>query len=186
MELQCIARGIARLVNGFHCNSKSPEGAHYIPSCFESPGGGNLRHKPMAATYFTNPKRGDRLAQLWEDLLADPVPLQPAAKQRKMDETPVLRRLDEPVPFLRTDDPRPMSRGWRVDFAKLFLSLLEPVASSSPRPSAADAISEGEASSDLSIEAAHEASLSYSTPFHWEPKPAWIKPDRCEAFCTQA
>ena len=43
--------------------------------------GGNLRYKPMQDTILTTPKRNARLAQLWDDLLADPVSPRPAAKQ---------------------------------------------------------------------------------------------------------
>ena len=34
----------------------------------------------MTATFFITPQSNDRLAQLWEDLPADPVPPLPAAK----------------------------------------------------------------------------------------------------------
>jgi hypothetical protein len=65
-----------------------------------------------------------------------------------------------------------VSRNWRVDLAKLFHNLLEEVAS--PRPSADEAISEGEVFSDISLQVAHEEILAWSSPFRWEPKPAWI------------
>ena len=133
-------------------------------SLFESLGGGNLRYKPMAATFFTSPKSNDRLAQLWDELLADPVPPHPTAQQRM-----------EPVPFTETDKLEPVSRRWRVDLAQLFHNLMEPEVAESTLPSAEEAISEREAFSELSIEAAHEASLALSSPFRWEPKPAWIK-----------
>ena len=128
---------------------------------FKPPGGGHLRYKPMAATFFTSPKRNDRLTQLWDDLRADPVPPHPATPQRM-----------EPVPFTGMD--KPVSRHWRADLAKLFHSLVEPELAEAPLPSADEAISEAETFSEVSFEAAHEASLSYSSPFRWEPKPAWI------------
>ena len=161
MELQCISGG------------NRPSSKWF--SLFKSPGGGNLRYKVMAATYFTSPKSNDRLTQLWEDLLADPVPLQPVTKQRSTAGSPVLLRQDELVPFMRTDKSEPISRRWRVDLAKLFHSLLEPEVPEYHLTSAGEAISEGEAFSEMSLDAAHEASLSLSSPFHWEPKPAWIQ-----------
>ena len=144
-----------------------------IPPCFESPGGGNPRHKPMAATFLNTPKTNDRLAQLWEELRADPVPLQPVTKQGRRAGAPVLQRQDELLPFMAFDDPKPESRSWRVNLATLFHSLLEPEVAEPPPASAVEAISEGEASTEPSMAAAHEASLALSNPFHWEPKPSW-------------
>jgi hypothetical protein len=129
----------------------------------------------MAATFFTSPKTNDRLAQLWEELRADAVPLQPAIKQARTVGAPVVLRQDELLPFIATDYPRPENRSWRVDLARLFHSLLEPKVTESPLPSGAETISEGEASPEASMAAAHEASLALSTPFHWDPKPAWIE-----------
>ena len=107
---------------------------------------------------------GDELyPRLWEDLLADAVPPHPPAEQRRTVAPAVLVRQDEP-----------MNRSWKVDLATLFQSLLEPEVVESPLASAAGAISEREAFSELSMDAAHEASLAISSPFHWEPKPAWI------------
>jgi len=65
-------------------------------------------------------------------------------------------------------------RRWRADLTTLFHSLLERVEAESPSPAPDEAISQGEVFSELSVEAAHEAALSLSSPFHWEPKPAWI------------
>ena len=162
----------------------------------------------MPATILTTPKRNDRLAQLWDDLLADPVAPQPATKQgRKVDarfesnyvaspslspgwELPSLLSVPEigvmersyvvleeaermePALFTGTDQPEPVSRSWRAELAKLFHYLLEDVEST--QPSADEAISEGEVVSDMSLEAAHKEILSLSSPFRWEPKPAWI------------
>jgi hypothetical protein len=146
----------------------------YTPACFKLPGGGNLRHKPMAATFFTSPKTNDRLTQLWEELRADPVPLQPPTKQGRTAGVPVVLRHEELLPFMPTDYPKPENRSWRVDLVKLFHSLLEPEVAESPLPSGVEAISEGDTSPEASMAAAHEASLALSTPFHWDPKPAWI------------
>ena len=128
-------------------------------------GGGILRYNPMAATFFTSPKSNDRLAQLWEELRADPVPPHPAGKGW----VTAGRRFEmntELVPFIGTDKPEPVSRRWKADLVKLFHSLLETVDVDSPSPE--------EASSESSLEAAHEAALSLHSPFHWEPKPAWV------------
>jgi hypothetical protein len=43
-----------------------------------------------------------------------------------------------------------------------------------PAPSADQASAERETVSEMSIEEAHEESLSISSPFRWEPKPAWV------------
>ena len=162
----------------------------------------------MPDAILTTPKRSDRLAQLWDDLLADPVAPHPAAKPGRtvdarfernyvaslplasdwerpsISSVPEIRLMErsytvleeaermEPVPFTGTDKPEPVSRSWRVDLAKLFHFLLEDIAS--PRPSADEAISEGEVFSDMSLKAAHEEVLALSSPFRWEPKPAWI------------
>lgn len=117
----------------------------------------------MTTAYFTSPKRNDRLAQLWEDLLAEDVPPHPTTTQRRTVGEAVVLRQDEP-----------MSRSRRVNLATLVHSLLEPEVAESPLPSAVEAISEEEAFSERPLEAAHEAILAISFPFHWEPKPAWI------------
>jgi hypothetical protein len=138
----------------------------------------------MAATYFTNPKRDDRLAQLWEELRTDPVPLQPAGKHPRTLAAPVLVSLDEPFSFPAVDKPEGEIRSWRVDLAKLFHSLLEPEVPAPAEVPVVEAIAEGEAL-PATMAAAHEASLSLSTPFHWEPKPAWTSgPARATAAFT--
>jgi len=124
----------------------------------------------MATTIFTSPKNDDRLAQLWEDLLNDPVPPHPLAKAWRTVGAR-FERSREPVLLAETEQPRSMSRRWRVDFVKLFHSLLETVEVESASPN--EVIAE-DAFSELSLEAAHEASLALASPFHWEPKPAWI------------
>ena len=132
-------------------------------SPIELPGGGNFRYRAMATTSFTSPKINDRLAQLSENLLAHAVAPHPTAKQRRTVGAAVVLRQD-----------KPMSHSWRVDLATLFHSLLEPEVAESPLPSAVAANSEGEAFLERPMEAAHEAILAISSPFHWEPKPAWI------------
>ena len=140
-------------------------------SLFKLLGGGILRYNPMAAIFFTTSKSNDRLAQLWEELLADPVPPHPAEKGR-MTMGRDFEMNTEPIPFIGMDKPEPLSHRWRADLAKLFYSLLETVDAESP--SSAEAISEGDTFSDMSLDAAHEPTLSLSSPFHWEPKPTWI------------
>jgi hypothetical protein len=125
----------------------------------------------MAATFSSTQKSNNRLARLWEELLADPVPPHPIAKGR-MTVGRDFEMITEPIPFIEMDKPEPVSRRWRVDLAKLFHSLLETVDAESP--SSAEIISEGDTFSDMSLDAAHEAALSLSSPFHWEPKPAWM------------
>jgi hypothetical protein len=139
--------------------------------CFE--GGGNLRTNPMATTIFTTPKSNDRLAQLWDDLRADPVPPHPAAKVWNVAEHRFqINR--EPVPFLGMDELKPTRRPWRVDLAKLFHSLVETVDAESVSPAPGETIPEADGFSNPAAVAAHEAALALSSPFHWEPKPAWI------------
>jgi hypothetical protein len=117
----------------------------------------------MTTTSFTSPKINEQLAHLWEELRAEDVPPHPTSTQQSTVGAAVVLRQDEP-----------MSRSRRVNLATLFHSLLEPEVAESPLPSAVEAISEGEAFSERPLEAAHEAILAISSPFHWEPKPAWI------------
>ena len=152
MELQCITEGVARLVNDFHRSSHQE--AEFL----------------MAATFFTSPKSTDRLAQLWEALRADPVPPHPIAKGR-MTAGKGFEMNMEPVLFPGMDKREPLGRRWKADLAKLFHSLLETVDAESPSPD--NSISE-KAFPESSMEAAHEAALSLSSPFHWEPKPTWV------------
>jgi hypothetical protein len=81
---------------------------------------------------------------------------------------PVLLRQDEPDPFTTTNETEGVRSPWRESLEKLLHGLVEPF-----RPEVED---EREASADMSIEAAHEESLSFSSPFRWEPKPAWVQP----------
>jgi hypothetical protein len=130
----------------------------------------------MAAIFLSTPKANDRLAQLWEELRADPVPLQPVARQARTVQAPVLVRQDEPLPHTAIDGPRPGNRSWKVDLAALIHSLLEPQVPEPPPASAVEAIPEVEAPAEVSMAAAHEASLALFTPFRWDPKPAWTDP----------
>jgi len=127
----------------------------------------------MATTILTTPKSDARLTQLWDDLLADPVPPHPAAKGWRAA-GPRFEMNREPIPFLGMDELKPTSRPWRVDLAKLFHSLLETVDAEFPSPAPGEAISEADRFSNPAAVAAHEAALTLSSPFHWEPKPAWI------------
>lgn len=111
----------------------------------------------MATAYFTDPKRKDRLAQLWGDLLSDAVPPDPISGEQNVVGKTVLLQQEEPV-----------SQNWRVDLTALFQNLWE------PQNAAFQADAEAEVFSEPSIEAAHDASLAISSPFHWEPKPVWI------------
>ncbi|HSJ85617.1 MAG TPA: hypothetical protein VK909_00285 [Anaerolineales bacterium] len=127
----------------------------------------------MVATNFTTPKNNDRLTQLWEDLLAEPVPPHPAAKEWKAAGA-CFEMNSESVLFLGIDELKSTSRPWRVDLAKMFHSLLETVDAELPSPAPGEVISEADGFSNTSAVAAHEAALALSSPFHWEPKPAWI------------
>jgi hypothetical protein len=84
-----------------------------------------------------------------------------------------LQRYDDPIPLSATDTADPASAPWRESLDRLLHSLveLESTAVSSPP---VEEVASPEVS-DLSMEAAHEEALSFSSPFHWEPKPAWIR-----------
>ena len=157
-------------------------------SLFESPGGGHLTDTILATL-----ERNDRLVQLWKDLLADSVAPDPAARQGRTGgshygmneeatlllgpdrarpsllsletalESPGLQDAEwtEPVPFTGTVKTGLASRGWMVDLATWFHSLAEVEDAGPADPSEEEAVSEDEAH-------------SLSSPFRWEPKPAWI------------
>jgi hypothetical protein len=83
---------------------------------------------------------------------------------------------DEPDDFTptQTDAAGPVSNHWRDSLERLLHSIVEledpehsalPIEETNP---------ETEAFSDLSVEAGREESTSFSSPFRWEPKPAWI------------
>jgi len=75
MELQC-----AMHLQGDRLSSKRF-------SLFESPGGGHFRYPPMTDTMLNTLVRNDRLVQLWQGLLADPVAPDPAAWQGRTGES---------------------------------------------------------------------------------------------------
>jgi hypothetical protein len=100
-----------------------------------------------------------------------------AAQTARMEDKQMdvlLLRHDEPVPLPGTDAADPASHPWRDSINKLLHSLVEPADDDAPPPPAEEAPSEGEASPGESMAAAHEESLSFSSPFHWDPKPAWL------------
>ena len=81
---------------------------------------------------------------------------------------------DQPDPSPPTDAAEPVSEDWRGSFDRL-LHGLEELATTEPSVSSAEEITfEREAFPDVAIEAAHEESLSFSSPFRWDPKPAWL------------
>ena len=85
---------------------------------------------------------------------------------------------DEPNPFPQTDEAEPESSDLRDSLDRLLHGLEELVHTEPSAPSAEEAAFEREAFSDPSIETTHEESLSFSSPFRWEPKPSWIDAPR--------
>jgi hypothetical protein len=80
---------------------------------------------------------------------------------------------DQPDPFPPTDAAEP-SEDWRNSFDSL-LHGLEELASTEPFVSfTEDTTSEREVFPEVAIEAVHEESLSFSSPFRRDPKPAWV------------
>jgi len=74
----------------------------YTQPCFEPLGGGYFRYKPTPVAAVTNiHKRTDRLSQLWDGLLSDPVAPVPLAK----DKTTVRSRLEVRYPVAPTFAP---------------------------------------------------------------------------------
>jgi hypothetical protein len=93
------------------------------------------------------------------------------------DETPIealLLSYDEPVPSTPTDAVEPVSSHWRDSLDMLLHSLEEPVNREPSALHAEEANTETEAFSGTSLEPADEGSDSFSSPFRWDPKPAWI------------
>ena len=173
-------------------------------------------------------KRNDRLSQMWDHLLSDPLAPDPrihegafvgarversdaifpimapalelpsflgepeismtersyAALEENASGTTALKE-EEPVEtlvlsnyeadrFTTTDAAEPGSNLWRDSLENLFHSLVELESAESSSLSEEEANSETEALSDAILESAHEESLSFSSPFRWEPKPAWV------------
>src|SRR5512143_1180541 len=110
----------------------------------------------MATPSLTSSRPNDRLAQLWEDLRAEAVPPKPVVTQRNMVAS---------VPLIQN---QPIHHRWKVDLSTLFHSLLEPEALEPSLPSAGEEFSQAELFLERSVDAAHEASLAVSSPFHWE------------------
>jgi hypothetical protein len=81
---------------------------------------------------------------------------------------------DQPDPFTPTDAAEPVSNPWSDSLDRL-LHGLEELANHEPSALPVEETTpETEAFSDTSIETTHEESLSFSSPFRWEPKPAWL------------
>lgn len=76
--------------------------------------------------------------------------------------------------FTTTDAAEPGSNTWRDSLESLFHSLVQLESTEQSPLSVEELNSESEAFSDVSVEASREESVSFSSPFRWEPKPAWI------------
>jgi hypothetical protein len=208
----------------------------YTQPCFEVLGGGYFRYKPMSEPIVNTRKRTNRLSQLWDGLLAEPVAPRPVSKKRmnagaraemsyasepffaserqllspfNMPETetetsvtarsyavveedelnqmtlyeeeqrePVLPGGDEPTLFLSDSvkETRTESSGRRDSFEALFDGRVDSEPAEPPSLSVDEAGSGRTTFPDVSVESAHVESLSFSSPFRWDPKPAWINP----------
>ena len=119
-------------------------------------------------------KKTSRLAELWADLLSDPVPPRPAARLEGRDpgrEHPSLPGSYAPDRF--PDAASPVTRIWKNSLEMAWHTLIE-LENPEPGPlSMGQANSEPDALSDTSIEAAHEEALALISPFRWDPRPAW-------------
>src|SRR5574341_1212280 len=104
MQLQCISGGThpPRKQSSLQDVPQARQSVAVLlctPPCFEPPRGGIFdRYKPMSDTVFTTPNGDARLARLWEDLLADPVPPQPAATGRRVVAARFERNDGRPLP----------------------------------------------------------------------------------------
>lgn len=147
----------------------------------------------MQDTLNKTRKKKDRLAEMWEDLLANPVAPEPPGKERMTLEASL--EADHPVAYrfapdlqlpplfgLPQTEPEvsivaavePVRNTWTNSLKNFFGTIVEP-ANAEPVPISLGVTDlAGEASSPMTLEAAHEESLSFSTPFRWDPKPAWI------------
>jgi len=68
----------------------------------------------------------------------------------------------------------PVSHPWKDSLESLLNSLTELQDSGHSALPVEEASSETEAASDVPVEPAPEESVTFSSPFRWEPKPAWI------------
>lgn len=146
----------------------------------------------MADTVKNTLKQTSRLSKLWDDLRDDPVSPRPLANESRTASAhlemgypvsapfaadlkhPSLVSHYEPERFTATDTAKPVTSIWRNSLEGLFHALvaLEPA---EPSPlSIGTADPEPEAPADMPVETAPEELLSVSSPFRWEPKPAWI------------
>jgi hypothetical protein len=66
------------------CSPRSLSFLLYTQPCFESLGGGYFRYKPVPVAVKKTHRRNDRLSQLWEDLLSDPVAARPVITERNV------------------------------------------------------------------------------------------------------
>jgi hypothetical protein len=76
--------------------------------------------------------------------------------------------------FTTTDAAEPGSNTWRDSLESLFHSLVQLESTEQPPLSIEEPNSESEALSDVLVETPHEESVSFSSPFRWQPKPAWV------------
>ena len=81
---------------------------------------------------------------------------------------------DQPDPFPPADAAEPVREDWRDSFDRLLHGVEELANTEPPVSSAEETTFEREAFPDVAIEAAHEESLSFASPFRWDPKPAWV------------
>ena len=102
----------------------------------------------MRDTVFPTPKMNERLARLWDGLLAEPVPPHPAYTQQRT--VVLLQQTDHSEPVLpHRDEPGRLS--WSDGLARWFQDIVE--------------LQEGGAALPSDDEANSEPS-----PFRWEPK----------------
>ncbi|HET9587497.1 MAG TPA: hypothetical protein VFO91_01800, partial [Anaerolineales bacterium] len=138
------------------CSPEAVSIVLYTQPCFEQLAGGYFRYKPLPEAPVRPPRKTkDRLFKLWDHLLSDLVAPDPLA-----EELTTLGGLEGRSPGFLTFIPEPERPP--------HLSRPEP----SPLP-AEEATAESEAFPDLPLEAAGPESGSFSSPFRWDPKPAW-------------
>jgi hypothetical protein len=86
----------------------------------------------------------------------------------------LLQDNDEPEPLTPTDAAGPVISHWRDSLDLLIHSLEELVNHEPSDLPAEEANTETETYSGPPLEAAGQGSSSFSSPFRWEPKPAWL------------